>query len=87
MKIKFDYNYSMEFCFKTHSLLLIKGKGEWNVEADELTEEWNPKERDAIDFIEEYFWIMLNIDPDSIIFDKEDLDRLVKYMKTYNETL
>ena len=87
MKIKFDYNYSMEFCLRTYSVLSIKGKGEWNVDEDELIEEWNPKEHDIIDFIKEYFWMTLDVNPDSIIFDKEDLDELVKYMKMYKETL
>ena len=84
MKIKFKYNYNIEFCLKTNSNLVISGEGEWNVDEIDLAEEYCESDYESpIDFIKNYFWIDLNYDPDYFIFDSDDIKLLNEFLKHY----
>ena len=84
MKIKFKYNYNMEFCLKTYSNLVISGEGEWNIDEIDLAKEYCESDYESpIDFIENYFWIELSIDPDYFIFDSDDIKLLNEFLKHY----
>ena len=80
MIIRFEYNYDMEYWYKTYSNISIKGQGEWDVAEDELSLEYSKsKYKDFKYFIEDYFDRELDIDPDYIHFNEEDLNKLKKY--------
>ena len=80
MRIRFEYNYKMEYCLTTYSYMFIKGLGEWNVAEDELSIEYSKSKcKDFKYFIEDYFDGELDIDSDCIHFNEEDLNELKKY--------
>lgn len=85
MKIRFKYDYYMEFILKTHSNLIISGKGEWNVDEIELAEEYcvNNDYIKSIDFIKNYFWITLDKNPDNLIFNSDDIKLLCEFLEYY----
>lgn len=80
MIIRFEYNYNMEYWYKTYSNMSIKGQGEWNVDEDELSLEYSKSNcEDFEDFINNYFDRELDINPDYIHFNEENLNELKKY--------
>ena len=85
MKIRFEYNYCMEFILKTYSNLTISGKGEWDVDEIDLAEEYcvNNDCIESIDFIKNYFWITLDKDPDNFIFNLDDIESLCEFLEYY----
>jgi hypothetical protein len=80
MIIRFEYNYDMEYWLTTYSYMFIKGQGEWDVTEDELSLEYSKSKcKDFKYFIEDYFDRELDINPDYIHFNEEDLNELEKY--------
>lgn len=86
MNIRFKYKYDIEFYLRTYSEIVIEGTGQWKVNEDDFAYEFqlNPEEN-FIEFCENYFWCKLDIDPDNIEFNLDDLKQLEDYCK-YNET-
>lgn len=82
MKIRFDYEYQMEYILKTWSDLHIKGEGEWNVNVYELSEEFCTSDLEFDDFLREYFQEELNIEGE-VVFNKEDIKVLSEYCIEY----
>ena len=85
MKIRFEYDYCMEFILKTHSNLIISGKGEWYVDEIDLAEEYCVSDNciESIDFIKNYFYTELDEDPDNFIFNSDDIESLCKFLEDY----
>jgi len=82
MIIKFKYNYKTEFIHKTYSYIYIEGNGEWCVNEDELYEEYRNSDYDDFkEFISNYFYNELDIDPDFITFNEKDFNCLKEYCK------
>lgn len=82
MKIRFDYNYQMKYLLKTWSNLDIKGKGEWDVNVHELSEEFCISNLEFNDFLKEYFQEELDI-AGEVVFNKEDIKILSEYCTEY----
>ena len=82
MNIRFKYKYECEFYLKTHSEIVIKGIGQWEVNEDDFAYEFqlNPEEN-FIEFCKNYFWYQLDVDPDNIEFNLDDLKQLEDYCK------
>ena len=82
MYIRFKYKYECEFYLKTHSEIVIKGIGQWEVNEDDFAYEvqLNPEEN-FIEFCKNYFWYQLDVDPDNIEFNLDDLKQLEAYCK------
>ena len=88
MQIRFEYNYNMEFIFRTHSELTIKGDGIWTVDEYELALEYdNSKVENFEEFCLKYFYdeLLNDINDDSIKFNSDDLKQLEQFIIEYNE--
>lgn len=88
MKIRFKYEEQMEYMMTTYSDWKVVGEGVWTVSEDELAEEIladiDNTDFDSIkDGIRNYLWTTLDKDPDYIKFNQEDLQRLIEYIKEY----
>lgn len=85
MNIRFKYNYDVEFLLRTNSRIIIEGTGQWEVNEEDFVYEFEiDPEENFIEFCKNYFWYQLDIDPDRIEFNLDDLKRLEKYCN--NET-
>lgn len=85
MNIRFKYNYDVEFYLRTNSRIIIEGTGQWEVNEDDIAYEFEiDPEENFIEFCKNYFWYQLDIDPDRIEFNLDDLKQLEKYCN--NET-
>ena len=85
MNIRFKYNYDVEFLLRTNSRIVIEGTGQWEVNEEDIAYEFEiDPEENFIEFCKNYFWYQLDIDPDRIEFNLEDLKQLEKYCN--NET-
>ena len=82
MNIRFKYKYECEFYLKTHSEIVMEGIGQWEVNEDDFAYEFqlNPEEN-FIEFCKNYFWYQLDVDPDNIEFNLDDLKQLEDYCK------
>ena len=84
MKVKFKYRYSVEYYLKVYSKISIGDEGLWEVDEGNLAEEYSTSEFDTFqDFIDDYFWMELNLDPDYIDFDEKDLSKLETFCKNW----
>jgi len=88
MQIRFKYNYNMEFLFRTHSELTIKGNGIWTVDAQELALEYDNSEIENFEeFCLNYFYnrLLEDLNDDSIKFNSDDLKQLEEFVIKENE--
>lgn len=85
MNIRFKYNYDVEFLLRINSRIVIEGTGQWEVNEEDIAYEFEiDPEENFIEFCKNYFWYQLDIDPDRIEFNLDDLKQLEKYCN--NET-
>lgn len=87
MQIRFEYNYNMEFLFRTHSELTIKGDGIWTVDEQELALEYNnSKIKNFEEFCLNYFYneLLSDSNNDSIKFNSDDLKQLEQFIIEYD---
>ena len=90
MQIRFEYNYNMEFLFRTHSELTIKGDGIWAVDELELALEYGNSEVEYFEeFCLKYFYdeLLNDLNDDSIKFNSDDLKQLEQFVIEYNENI
>lgn len=85
MRIRFDYKKDVSFYLKTASDISIEGKGIWDVDEWDLSEEYNVSDLNFEDFIKDYFWMTLDIDPDCIKFNTLDMKDLEEFCNAYKE--
>lgn len=84
MRIRFEYNYNMEYYLKTVSFITIKGQGVWDVAEYNLASEYiNSDFENVKEFCLNYFYTELDIDDHSIEFNKTDLQELEEYFEEY----
>lgn len=87
MRIRFEYNYNMEFFFRTHSEITIKGNGIWDVDEEELALEYDNSEIENFEeFCLKYFYdeLLDDLNDDSIKFNLDDLKLLENYCNETN---
>ena len=84
MILSFKYNYNCEFFLKTHSEVTIDGNGEWYVDEEEFAIEYKAySNKDFDEFLYEYLTSNLDLDPDYITFNEDDLLKLKEYCLHY----
>lgn len=82
MRIRFEYNYNMEYYFHTYSELTINGSGIWDLDEQNFASEVYSNKKDDETFEEyclNYFDNELNLYDNSIKFNLEDLKQLENY--------
>lgn len=86
MTVKVKFEYKMEYILKTWSNLEVNGAGFWQVNEEELAEEFNDSGYiDFKEFLDFYFTDFTGLDLDNIVLtvDKDDLKRLENEVKMY----
>ena len=85
MNIRFEYRYNMEFCFRTHSEITIKGLGIWDVDEESFAYEFSNNYSNEEETFEEYCLrylyeeLLEDLNDDSIKFNLDDLKLLENY--------
>ena len=87
MTVRVNFKYDMEFYMKTWSELNIKGTGFWEVDEEQLAEEFHDSEYDDFkEFLEFYFKDFSGLDLDDSIeltVNEDDFKKLENEMKYY----
>lgn len=86
MTVKVKFEYKMEYNLKTWSDLEVYGTGFWQVDEEELAQEFNDSEyTDFKEFLDFYFTDFKGLDLDNIVLtvDEDDLKRLENEVKMY----
>ena len=88
MKIRFEYNYNIEFLFRTHSELSIKGSGIWDVDEESFAYEFFKDDKTIEEYCLKYFddeQLLSDLNDNSIKFNPEDLKQLENFCNSYKD--
>lgn len=84
MVLAFKYNYNCEFFLKTRSEVTINGDGKWYIDEEEFAIEYREySNKDFDKFLLDYLDNKLDLDPDYITFNEDDLLQLKEYCLYY----
>ena len=86
MTVKVNFEYKMEYFIKTWSDLEVSGTGFWQVNEEELAQEFDDSEyEDFKEFLDFYFTDFNGLDLDNIVLtvDEDDLKRLENEVRMY----
>ena len=86
MTVRVKFEYKMEYYLKTWSDLEVNGSGFWQVNEEELAQEFEDSEyTDFKKFLDFYFTDFSGLDLDNIVLtvDEDDLKRLENEVRMY----
>lgn len=92
MEIRFSYDVCRDYYLDFDSQVQISGNGIWIFDIKEFGEYWDKYADDYTkevcpesveECMQDYFWFKLNIDPDWVTFNKEDILNLYNSKEFY----